>query len=592
MKPEDRGPTVRAGERKGLCGRRIALTVIREPALTAATERKRELCWDFGIPPREPPTVIADGLEIELRAGEIVLVTGPSGSGKSSVLAAIAEKIEGCEVVGRARFQRGRAIVDAIAPGRPLGAALEILTACGLGEPRLWVRQYGDMSDGERFRAELARAIGRAMSGAGRTSRFGSPAGGQAACGTHANVVERRRRGCASSGEQGAPTPALSLRASGGGRPAVGGRATASDTSAVGCGTASSPAGHGHATRAILCDEFGAGLHRRLAEAMACNLRKLVTRHQLTLVLTSTNEDVARCLRPDRIVRLGGYSPRVIEGRPGRTACRGPRRRLSVERASLGDYRLFQEMHYRQRDGLGFVDKVFVLREKAAGDALGIVVFAHAPLELAMRNAATNGRFVRNPRRLNRELRILRRLVIHPDVRGCGLGHWFVRRPLPEAGVRFLECLAAMGDISPVFEKAGMARVGPCPLPRGRLALLRRLRVCGLDPFAPEFDRQVARRPRVRRLVEATIRDWAERTQSHAQYKPAGRRAAELTRAFRQIIGRPPVYYLWDREGEFPTRDAPRRSDPGRRPPRDDAGPRSGDLDSGQESPERARHDP
>jgi hypothetical protein len=118
--------------------------------------------------------------------------------------------------------------------------------------------------------------------------------------------------------------------------------------------------------------------------------------------------------------------------------------------------------------------------------------------------------------------------------------------------VRFVECLAAMGSVNPVFERAGMARVGQCAVPRGRLALLKRLERWSVDPFAPDFPEVLARCPRVRQLVESTVRRWVIATQGGHHYRVEGRDAATLTRAFRQVIGEPPVYYLWDRQGVYP----------------------------------------
>jgi ABC-type lipoprotein export system ATPase subunit len=454
----------------------IDVRVIREPAYTPMTPRKRRICWDFGIPPREEPFIIADHLSVRLSPGAIILLLGPSGTGKSSVLRAIAERIEHPVWVGRARMPTARAVVDAVAPAAGLPRALEILTACGLGEPRLWIRQYGDLSDGERFRAGLARAIGASLEGQG--------------------------------------------------------------------------------SRPIFCDEFTAILHRRMAKAVAYNLRKLVTRHGLTLVVASTHEDIIEDLQPDQTVRLGSGPPQA--------ACAGPRdnamslrRRAAIEQGSVRDYRFFGPMHYRHRDGLGFVDKVFLLKESPKGSPLGILVFAHAPTELALRNRSTDGRFVRNLRRLNRELRILRRLVMHPDVRGCGLGHWFVANTLPKVGVRFIECLAAMGAVNPVFEKAGMCCIGRCPLPRGRLQLLQRMQQLKVDPFSDDFPRMISRHPRVRRMVQETIDSWTAAMQGGARYCTADKSPLLLAHTFRQLIGEPPLYYLWDREGVYPRADRP-----------------------------------
>lgn len=447
------------------------LRVIREPAFVPMSPRKREICWNFGIPPREPPFVVGGQLPIRFAPGSIALIVGPSGSGKSTVLRAMGERTEGAVWVTGRRFPTDRAIADAVAPSAELGRALEIMSACGMGEPRLWLRRFGDLSEGERFRACLARAVGASLSG-------------------------RRRR-------------------------------------------------------PILCDEFSAVLHRRMAKAVAYSLRKLVSRYGLALVVASAQVDIVDDLQPDQTIRLGGGDP-VSESRIPRDNGVSLRREAVIEEGSVRDYGLFRGMHYRHREGLGFVDKVFLLRESRRGEALGIVVFAHAPMELALRNLSTGGRFVRNARRLNRELRILRRLVMHPDVRGCGLGHWFVANTLGRVGVRFVECLAAMGAVNPVFEKAGMNRVGRCPPPRGRSALLRRMRDLKVDPFSPELPSRIGRCPRVRRLVLKTIGEWLDIMRGGTKCRAEGRRPMELALAFRQLIGEPPMYYLWDREGVYP----------------------------------------
>ena len=38
----------------------------------------------FGLSADEPPHVVADGVTLDVRPGDVVLFTGPSGSGKSS----------------------------------------------------------------------------------------------------------------------------------------------------------------------------------------------------------------------------------------------------------------------------------------------------------------------------------------------------------------------------------------------------------------------------------------------------------------------------------------------------------------------------
>ena len=449
-------------------GDRMRIQCIKEPAPVRPSPRVAELAMTFGLPAVAAPRRILDPLTLHLIPGQIIAFVGPSGSGKSSALAQIEAEHVGGHNVQRVSLPTDRALIDCVAPHAELAGALEILTACALGEARLWLRRYDELSDGERFRARLARAV--ALHTRGRS-----------------------------------PAP-------------------------------------------LLCDEFCSGLHRRAAKAIAHNLRKLVTRRELCVVLATSNEDILRDLQPDVTVGLrgdGGYEV---------TRCT-PRRRpvsfwraLVIERGCKRDYREFAAGHYRATDELGFVDKVFVLRERSGGRRLGIVVYSHGPMELALRNQATNKRFCRNPNLLNRELRILRRLVVHPDVRGCGLGHRLVKRTLPLVGTRYVECLASMGEINPVFEMAGMQRVGRCPAPPEQDEALKALRALDVDPFAHDFPSKVCRSPRVRSIVARVVFRWYRATTGGGGRRVSKQSPQFLAQIFRSLVGSRPVYYLWDRD--------------------------------------------
>ncbi len=457
------------------------------------SERAESVAVQFGVDCSPRKVVIAGGARIELAPGRLVLVTGPSGSGKSSVLAQIERAVHGCVVVGRREFPAERAVVDCIAPWGTIGEAVSFLTACGLGEPRLWLRPYIALSDGECFRARLAQAL--ALNGRGNLpfamhDRPGNPVG------------------------------------------------------------------------PLLCDEFCSGLHRRLSRTVAFNLRKVVSRSGLCAVLATVDDSMATDLQPDAIVRLGESGACQVEvRRVPRYQCSRHHRNLTIEQGRKRDYDEFAAMHYRAADELGFVDKVFVLREvrrgrrsvfakhesASTGEKLGIVVYSYAPLELSLRKQATSRWFSRNPQRVNESLCILRRLVIHPDVRGCGLGHYLVRRTLPMVGTEFVECLAGMGEFNPVFEKAGMKRVGQYELSRERRAALAALRRMGISVNSREFVLHVFRNRLVREIVSRTVYRWYAGTTGGGERRVVRQSPEFLAQTFRGLIGSRPVYYLWQR---------------------------------------------
>jgi len=444
----------------------IELECLREQKLGLASARTATVGIRFGLSLSGGPVTIVERTRLALGPGRIVLFVGPSGSGKSTALAELERQFAGGCMVQRVSFPADVAILDRVAPWASLGDALSTLTSCGLGEAALWLRPFEGLSEGEKFRARLARAI------------------------------------------------ALHSR--------------------------------GDAAAPLLCDEFCASLHRRAAKAISFCLRKLVTRRSLSIVLACANEDIITDLQPDLIVWFRGRGRCQVEERSVRPR-RPPsfRRRLRIEAGSKRDYDAFAAMHYRATDELGFVDKVFVMRDGAGGEPLGIVVYSHGPLELALRNQATNGLFSRNAGRVNRSLRILRRLVIHPDVRGCGLGHFLVRKTLPQVGTEYVECLASMGEFNPVFEKAGMRRIGQYGVSPRRQAALDALRNMDVDPNAREFTLHVYRRRGVREIVSRVVYEWYAATTGGGERRVQRQSPELLAQTFRGIIASRPVYYLW-----------------------------------------------
>ncbi|MGO1000821.1 hypothetical protein [Lysobacter sp. CA196] len=97
-------------------------------------------------------------LPIEDEAWSIGVIVGPSGSGKSSLGTAL----WGDDALWRPRWPANAPIIDAIDPAGDFNAATAALAAVGLGSVPAWLRPYDVLSNGERFRADLARLIAEA----------------------------------------------------------------------------------------------------------------------------------------------------------------------------------------------------------------------------------------------------------------------------------------------------------------------------------------------------------------------------------------------------------------------------------------------
>ncbi len=124
------------------------LSITRTPSPAKMTARVGQICRQFGVNPHPEPIRIVEDLALSLEPGTITLISGPSGAGKSAILQALEERCPRAHSVHRAALPAGKSVVDAVGSRRSLGETLQLLTACALGEPRLWLRQYDQLSDG------------------------------------------------------------------------------------------------------------------------------------------------------------------------------------------------------------------------------------------------------------------------------------------------------------------------------------------------------------------------------------------------------------------------------------------------------------
>lgn len=96
---------------------------------------------------------VAD-IPIEGMDWKIGLIVGPSGSGKSSLGNRI---FDGCVHDLYAGWDADKPIVDCIAPDGDFNTVTAALSAVGLGDVPAWLRPFHVLSNGEKFRAGLAR---------------------------------------------------------------------------------------------------------------------------------------------------------------------------------------------------------------------------------------------------------------------------------------------------------------------------------------------------------------------------------------------------------------------------------------------------
>ena len=91
-------------------------------------------------------------LPLDARPWQIGVIVGPSGSGKTSLGKHLG-------ALYAPTWPHDRPIVDAIAPDGSFDDVTAALASVGLGTVPAWLRPYAALSNGEQFRANLARVI-------------------------------------------------------------------------------------------------------------------------------------------------------------------------------------------------------------------------------------------------------------------------------------------------------------------------------------------------------------------------------------------------------------------------------------------------
>jgi ABC-type lipoprotein export system ATPase subunit len=121
--------------------------------------RAAQVMDHFGIGFERGRHVIAEGLELPIESGQVVLFTGASGSGKSSLMRAVVQQLAGeTDVVYLDDLTLPAALlIDAL--GLPAPEAMQLLSTCGLGEAHVMLRTPAELSDGQRYRCRLALAL-------------------------------------------------------------------------------------------------------------------------------------------------------------------------------------------------------------------------------------------------------------------------------------------------------------------------------------------------------------------------------------------------------------------------------------------------
>jgi len=180
--------------------------------------------------------------------------------------------------------------------------------------------------------------------------------------------------------------------------------------------------------------------------------------------------------------------------------------RFVIERGAMDDYQALAVHHYKGGRPVT-VKTVYAMYDREASDVcarframsgigggaesecgclVGVLVLSLPRLSCQLRDVATGGRYVKlepsyRGKMLNREVRVISRVVIDPRYRGSGLAVRLVKHALENAETVYTEALAAMGRVNPFFERAGMVKYERPVLPE-HARLLDVMGELGIEP--------------------------------------------------------------------------------------------------------------
>ena len=131
---------------------------------TRVTKRTIEVAKAFGIGVDDEKVFhVFRDFEIDVNPGDIIYVTGESGSGKSILLKALARELSKHDEFGGVIMDQeievnpNEILIHGV--GGNASEAMKILSMVGLNEAYLFVRRYRELSEGQKYRYKLAKAF-------------------------------------------------------------------------------------------------------------------------------------------------------------------------------------------------------------------------------------------------------------------------------------------------------------------------------------------------------------------------------------------------------------------------------------------------
>lgn len=126
------------------------------------TPRVLEIAEAFGLGLSNKEFVVYDNLEIEVNRGDVVYITGQSGSGKSLLLRDLSAQMSqsGLTVADiEKQSPPDKPVIECI--GKTTTDAADLLAKAGISDAYIFLRKPSELSDGQRYRLKLAMLMGQ-----------------------------------------------------------------------------------------------------------------------------------------------------------------------------------------------------------------------------------------------------------------------------------------------------------------------------------------------------------------------------------------------------------------------------------------------
>lgn len=217
----------------------------------------------------------------------------------------------------------------------------------------------------------------------------------------------------------------------------------------------------------LLWDEALHALDRTTARAVAWTTQRAVRKAGKSLIACTTDPTIMIDLQPDIVISCGwSPDPQIAYPKHEATRC-SLVDQVTYRRGDHSDWAALAHLHYAAGDP-ATVHSYHVAEIPGMDSPAAVAVFSYPDLHSSARNLAAEDAYkIAGTReaamKLNREVRKLARIVVAPEVRGCGLSRWLLQEAIPTIGARYVECVAAMGTYHGFLQSCGFREIPQTP---------------------------------------------------------------------------------------------------------------------------------